>query len=79
MKNIRKSMERKLSKEEQRMFLNAGRNLLSDDMYYQQEEMRQLSVFLNERICQMKKNIPEKESCPCFCLCMGTLAVILLF
>ena len=48
------------------MFLNAGRNLLSDDMYYQQEEMRQLSVFLNERICQMKKNIPEKRKLSLF-------------
>ena len=62
------------------MFLNAGRNLLSDDMYYQQEEMRQLSVFLNERICQMKKEYTGKKKVVLvFCLCMGTLAVILLF
>ena len=61
------------------MFLNAGRNLLSDDMYYQQEEMRQLSVFLNERICQMKKEYTGKKKVVLvFCLCMGTLAVILL-
>lgn len=61
------------------MFLNAGRNLLSDDMYYQQEEMRQLSVFLNERICQMKKNIPEKESCPCFLSLYGNIGSNLTF
>ena len=53
------------------MFLNAGRNLLSDDMYYQQEEMR---------ICQMKKEYTGKKKVVLvFCLCMGTLAVILLF
>lgn len=53
------------------MFLNAGRNLLSDDMYYQQEEMRQLSVFLNERICQMKKEYTGKKKVVLvFCLCM---------
>ena len=56
------------------MFLNAGRNLLSDDMYYQQEEMRQLSVFLNERICQMKK-----ESCPCFLSLYGNIGSNLTF
>lgn len=48
------------------MFLNAGRNLLSDDMYYQQEEMRQLSVFLNERICQMKKEYTGKKKLSLF-------------
>ena len=62
------------------MFLNAGRNLLSDDMYYQQEEMRQLSVFLTDRSCQMKKeSTGKKKVVRVFCLCMGTLAVILLF
>ena len=79
-KILEKVWKEKLSKEEQRMFLNAGRNLLSDDMYYQQEEMRQLSVFLNERICQMKKEYTGKKKVVLvFCLCMGTLAVILLF
>ena len=79
-KILEKVWKEKLSKEEQRMFLNAGRNLLSDDMYYQQEEMRQLSVFLNERISQMKKEYTGKKKVVLvFCLCMGTLAVILLF
>ena len=62
------------------MFLNAGRNLLSDDMYYQQEEMRQLSVFLNERICQMKKEYTgKKESCPCFLSLYGNIGSNLTF
>ena len=43
------------------MFLNAGRNLLSDDMYYQQEEMRQLSVFLNGKDLSNEKRIYRKR------------------
>lgn len=56
------------------MFLNAGRNLLSDDMYYQQEEMRQLSVFLNE-----KRIYRKKESCPCFLSLYGNIGSNLTF
>ena len=77
LKNIWKE---KLSEEEQRLFLNAGRNLLSDDMYYQKEEIKQLSAYLNERIGQMKKEYTARKKVVLVsCLCMGTLAVILLF
>lgn len=62
------------------MFVNAGRNLLSDDMYYQKEEMRQLSVYLNEKIIQLKKEYAGKKKVVLVsCISMGTLAVILLF
>lgn len=62
------------------MFLNAGRNLLSDDIYYQKEEIKQLSAYLNERIGQMKKEYAAKKKVVLVsCLCTGTLAVILLF
>lgn len=62
------------------MFVNAGRNLLSDDMCYQKEEMRQLSVYLNEKIIQLKKEYAGKKKVVLIsCICMGTLAVILLF
>ena len=70
----------KYSKEEQNLFLNAGRNLLSDDMEYQREEIKQLSTYLNEKILQMKKEYTNKKKVVLIsCLCMGALAVILLF
>lgn len=60
--------------------MNAGRNLLSDDLEYQKEEIRQLSVFLNERIMQLKKDyIIKKKVILVSCICTGVLAVILLF
>lgn len=52
---LKKTWKEKFSKEEQNLFLNAGRNLLSDDMEYQREEIKQLSTYLNEKILQMKK------------------------
>lgn len=77
---MKKIWKDKLSKEEQKLFLDAGRNLLSDDMYYQKEEIKQLSVYLNERISQMKTEYTVKKKVVLVsCLCIGTLAVILLF
>lgn len=62
------------------MFLNAGRNLLSEDLYYQQQEIKQLSGHLNEKISQMKKEYTGKKKVVLVsCLCIGMLAVILLF
>jgi len=49
---LKKTWKEKFSKEEQNLFLNAGRNLLSDDMEYQREEIKQLSTYLNEKICR---------------------------
>ena len=77
---LKKIWKGKFSEEEQRLFLNAGRNLLSDDIYYQKEEIKQLSAYLNERIGQMKKEYTARKKVVLVsCLCMGTLAVILLF
>ena len=77
---MKKIWKDKFSKEEQRLFLNAGRNLLSDDMYYQKEEIKQLSIYLNERISQRKAEYSVKKKVVLVsCLCMGTLVVILLF
>ena len=62
------------------MFLNAGRNLLSEDLYYQQQEIQQLSTHLNEKVTQLKKEYTGKKKVVLvFCLCMGIVAVILLF
>ena len=67
---LKKTWKEKFSKEEQNLFLNAGRNLLSDDMEYH----------LNEKILQMKKEYTNKKKVVLIsCLCMGALAVILLF
>ena len=75
---LKKTWKEKFSKEEQN--LNAGRNLLSDDMEYQREEIKQLSTYLNEKILQMKKEYTNKKKVVLIsCLCMGALAVILLF
>ena len=72
---LKKTWKEKFSKEEQNLFLNAGRNLLSDDM-----ELKQLSTYLNEKILQMKKEYTNKKKVVLIsCLCMGALAVILLF
>lgn len=77
---LKKIWKGKFSEEEQRLFLNAGRNLLSDDIYYQKEEIKQLSAYLNERIEQMKREYTARKKVVLVsCLCMGTLAVILLF
>ena len=77
---LKKTWKEKFSKEEQNLFLNAGRNLLSDDMEYQREEIKQLSTYLNEKILQMKKEYTNKKKVVLIsCLCMGALAVILLF
>lgn len=77
---MKKIWKDKFSKEEQNLFLNAGRNLLSDDIYYQKEEIKQLSSYLNERIFQMKKEYAIKKKVVLVsCLCMGALVVILLF
>ena len=74
---LKKTWKEKFSKEEQNLFLNAGRNLLSDDMEYQ---IKQLSTYLNEKILQMKKEYTNKKKVVLIsCLCMGALAVILLF
>ena len=76
---LKKTWKEKFSKE-QNLFLNAGRNLLSDDMEYQREEIKQLSTYLNEKILQMKKEYTNKKKVVLIsCLCMGALAVILLF
>ena len=76
---LKKTWKEKFSKEEQNLFLNAGRNLLSDDMEYQREEIK-LSTYLNEKILQMKKEYTNKKKVVLIsCLCMGALAVILLF
>ena len=73
-------MERKVFKRRTKFILNAGRNLLSDDMEYQREEIKQLSTYLNEKILQMKKEYTNKKKVVLIsCLCMGALAVILLF
>ncbi len=58
---LKKTWKEKFSKEEQNLFLNAGRNLLSDDMEYQREEIKQLSTYLNQKILQMKKEYTNKE------------------
>ena len=58
---LKKTWKEKFSKEEQNLFLNAGRNLLSDDMEYQREEIKQLSTYLNEKILQMKKEYTNKK------------------
>ena len=72
--------ERLLKKTWKEKFSNAGRNLLSDDMEYQREEIKQLSTYLNEKILQMKKEYTNKKKVVLIsCLCMGALAVILLF
>lgn len=77
---MKKTWKDKLSKEEQKLFLDAGRNLLSDDTYYQKEEIKQLSIYLNKRISQMKTEYTVKKKVVLVsCLCIGTLAVILLF
>ena len=77
---LEKTWKETFSKEEQNLFLNAGRNLLSDDMDYQREEIKQLSLYLNKKIYQMKKDYTDKKKVVRIsCLCMGTLAVILLF
>ena len=77
---LKKTWKEKFSKEEQNLFLNAGRNLLSDDMEYQREEIKQLSTYLNEKILQMKKEYTNKKKVVLIsCLCMGALAVIVLF
>lgn len=77
---LEKTWKEKLSKEEKSLFLNVGRNLLSDDMDYQREEIKQLSTYLNEQIYQRKKDYADKKKIVLiFCLCMGALAVILLF
>ncbi len=77
---LKKTWKDKLSKEEQKLFLDAGRNLLSDDTYYQKEEIKQLSIYLNKRISQMKTEYTVKKKVVLVsCLCIGTLAVILLF
>ena len=70
---LKKTWKEKLSKEEQNLFLNAGRNLLSDDMEYQREEIKQLSTYLNEKILQMKKEYTNKKKVVLIsCLCMGS-------
>ena len=77
---LEKIWKEKLSEEEQRLFLNAGRNLLSADMDYQKEEIKQLSTYLNEKVSQMKKDYTDKKKVVLIsCLCIGILAVILLF
>lgn len=46
----------------------------------QREEIKQLSTYLNEKILQMKKEYTNKKKVVLIsCLCMGALAVILLF
>ena len=77
---LKKVWKEKFSEEEQQLFLNVGRNLLSDDIYYQQEETKQLSIHLNEKIHQMKKEyVGKKIVVLVFCICMGILTVIILF
>lgn len=77
---LKNTWKEKFSKEEQNLFLNAGRNLLSDDMEYHREEIKQLSEYLNKKILQMKKEYTNKKKVVLIsCLCMGALAVILLF
>ena len=77
---LKNTWKEKFSKEEQNLFLNAGRNLLSDDMEYHREEIKQLSEYLNKKILQMKKEYTDKRKVVLIsCLCMGALAVILLF
>ena len=77
---LKKVWKEKFSEEEQQLFLNVGRNLLSDDIYYQQEETKQLSIHLNEKIHQMKKEyVGKKKVVLVFCICMGILTVIILF
>ena len=77
---MKKIWKEKFSEEEQRLFLNVGRNLLSDDIYYQKEEIKQFSAYLNESIRQMKKEYASRKKVVLVsCLCAGILAVILLF
>ena len=72
-------MRGKLSEEEQVQFLNAGRNLLSADCYYQQKEIAGLSEYLNQKIQKKKKEYQErKKIVMIFSLCIGILVVILL-
>ena len=74
---LKKTWKEKFSKEEQNLFLNAGRNLLSDDMEYQREEIKQLSTYLNEKILQMKKEYTNKKKVVLIsCLCMGAKMTI---
>ena len=53
--------------------------ILSDDTGVSEEEIKQLSTYLNEKILQMKKNIQIKKVVLISCLCMGALAVIFAF
>ena len=68
-----------LTEEERQIFLNVGRNLLSDDLLYQRKTMEQLSVQLTNCLEEKKKNfLNQKEVSRAICLSMSALIVIFL-
>lgn len=68
-----------LTEEERQIFLNVGRNLLSDDLLYQRKTMEQLSVQLINCLEEKKKNfLNQKEVSRAICLSMSALIVIFL-
>ncbi len=77
-------MERHLSGtltgEEQRMFVQAGRNLLSDDLVFHREASEKLSEDIRRHVAEKEKELDSrKKVLMALCLSGAALLVILLF
>ena len=67
------------STEEKLLFLQVGRNLLSDDLLFHQDTARQLSEKIQTHVLQMKECVDkQKKVCQALCLSASGLLVIVL-
>ena len=69
-----------LTGEEQRMFVQAGRNLLSDDLVFHREASEKLSEDIRRHVAEKEKELDSrKKVLMALCLSGAALLVILLF
>ena len=67
-----------LTEEERQLFLNAGRNFLSDDLTYQKRAIDQLSDQLNKCMEEKREKLKnQKKVYRALCLSMSALIVII--
>lgn len=68
-----------LTEEERQLFLNAGRNFLSDDLTYQGRAIGQLSDQLNKCMEEKREKLKnQKKVYRALCLSMSALLIIIL-
>lgn len=72
-------MNKRISEDDYRLFFNIGRNLLSDDFFYQKKTVMQASDELEKKIAGLKSEYRKKKKAVMVsCICASALTVILL-